>query len=122
MRSGWNSEPKSQKTAQSSTFQPQLLNPRLVHLQEGNDLGQVEAVRVGMLRREPAVGQGENGEHAHFRLRQALECGHVPERRLRKVLAFLQRLTRLDRCFKYEDRNGAKAPDCTAGTKPSAVV
>ena len=39
----------------------QLLGPRLVHLQEGNDLGQVEAVWVRMLRCEPAVGQGENG-------------------------------------------------------------
>ena len=61
VRSGWNSEPKSQKTAQSSTLMPILINKRLVHLQEGNDLGQVEAVRVGMLRREPAVRQGENG-------------------------------------------------------------
>ena len=36
---------------------------------------------------------------APLRLCQALERGHVPERRLRKVLAFLQRLTRLDQVF-----------------------
>ena len=59
-----------------------LFNTRLVHLQEGDDLGQVEAMRVRMLRREPAVRQGENGERAPFRLCHALECGHVPERRL----------------------------------------
>ena len=75
------------------------LNQRLVHLQEGNDLGQVEAVRVRMLRREPAVRQGEHGCPTPFRLCQALERGHVPERRLWEVLAFLQRLTRLDQAF-----------------------
>ena len=50
-----------QKTAQSSTLVPHLLGKRLVHLQEGNDLGHLETARVRMLRRESAVGQGENG-------------------------------------------------------------
>ena len=75
------------------------LGKRLVHLQEGDDLGQVEAVRVRMLRHEPAVGQCEDGREGDLQPCQALERGHVPERRLRKVLAFLQRLIRPHQVF-----------------------
>ena len=66
MRLGWNSEPKSQKTAESTTHSPNTLSQKLV---------------------------------APDRLCQALERGRVPERRLWKVLASLQRRTRLDQVF-----------------------
>ena len=102
-----------------------LLNPRLVHLQEGDDLGQVEAVRVRMLRREPAVRQGENGPSENMqssdsvkRLNAATSQNAASGRSWR----FCNASPDSTRRFKNEDRNGANAPDCTAGTKPSAVV
>ena len=99
-----------------------LLEKRLVHLQEGNDLGQVEAVRVGMLRREPAVVQGEI-DNAHT------SDSVMPWNAAASQNAASGRCWRFcnaspdfaGRC-KYEDRNGASAPDCTAGAQPSAVV